>query len=657
MQSFQYFMLSIVSKGFQILPASCALWLGRACGWMMYCLDVKHRNQVYQNLKTVFLTEKSMPEIHGLARRFFINLGANVAEFLRLPVCSPEYLKRHVTFNGIEHFHEAMSRGKGAVLMTLHYGNWELPMLAFSSFGYPENLIYKAQARSSGFNRFMLASRMTAYQRFHQIRLFERGMGARKLFESLKRQELIGMVIDQGGKEGVPVEFFGRTARFSDGGIRLAFKTGAAMCAGGLIRRRGLNHELMIHPFEPVMEHEDEDQNVQATLQRAVHLFEQMIRDHPEQYMWMYKFWKSDQTRNIMILDDGRVGHLRQSQAAARAVAQETEDRGGDSCETIVPVRYRYPAAKQVVLLCAFLRVIIPKRIVMSILKACLSSESFNGLWALKPDVVISAGSLSAPVNALIAREHRAKAVALLRPSALPFSYFDAVILPEHDLLLKQISGRHEILTKGAPNLVDDAYLKDQSERLMRHYSHLKLRNKFMIGVLIGGDTKSYVLDESTVKILSHQIKEAAEQLDADIMITTSRRTSEKVENVLIREFKKYHRCHLLVIANRNNVDEAVGGILGMADVVVVSGDSISMISEAASSGKRTVVFPVKRAQGAREDYKHNRFVDRLNKEGYVVSSDVRMVGQAIFNLAKNKIVTRKLDDTGTIRKGLSRIL
>jgi len=40
-----------------------------------------------------------------------------------------------------------------------------------------------------------------------------------------------------------------------------------------------------------------------------------------------------------------------------------------------------------------------------------------------------------------------------------------------------------------------------------------------------------------------------------------------------------------------------------------------------------------------------------------VVSSDVRMVGQSIFNLVKNKIVTRKLDDTGTIRKGLSRIL
>jgi lauroyl/myristoyl acyltransferase len=650
-------MLNFLAWLFQSLPGACAISIGRLCGLIMYFVDGKHRNQVYQNIKTAFCSEKSRQEIRILTRRFFINLGANFVEFLRLPRLCPDDMQASLEINGVEHFEQAMAQKKGAVLMTIHFGNWELPMLAFCQFGYPENLIYKAQSGASGFNEFMLSSRSGAYERFKGITLFERGMGARKLFEALKRNEVIGMVIDQGGKEGTPVTFFGRTARFSTGGIRLAIKTGAAMCIGGLVRKSGLKHELMVHPFHPSLESHDEDQNVRMNLQRAVGIFEQLIREHPEQYMWMYKIWKSDLSCHIMILDDERVGHLRQSQAVARAVREETASRGGESCEKRILIRYRFQAGKYLLLVSAFMGRLLPRRVIMKILKISLDPESFDGLCRMKADVVISAGSLCAPVNTLIAREHEAKAVTLLRPSMLPLSRFDAVVLPEHDVLVKAMVGKNVVLTKGAPNLVDEKYLNDQAALLMQRYSHLKLRNKFVIGVLLGGDTKSYILDESVARILANQIKEAAEQLDADIMITTSRRTSDKVENVFYREFKKYARCQLLVIANRNNVNEAVGGILGLADVVVVSGDSISMVSEAASSGKRTVVFPVKRREGAKEDYKHNRFVDRMNKEGYILSSEPRMIGQSIFHLAKNKLSTRKLDDAATIRQCISRIL
>ena len=63
-------------------------------------------------------------------------------------------------------------------------------------------------------------------------------------------------------------------------------------------------------------------------------------------------------------------------------------------------------------------------------------------------------------------------------------------------------------------------------------------------------------------------------------IITTSRRTPKKIENLLQREFKRHPACRLLIIASSNNVPEAMGGILGVSDLVIVSGDSISMVAE-----------------------------------------------------------------------------
>ena len=657
MQSVLFVIIKLTVWILRCLSADAAVAVGSFSGWVMYCLDCKHRDRVYQNLKIALADQRSLKEIRVLTRKYFVNLGANFAEFLRLPMSDGDELQKNITYDGLENFQNAMAEGKGAVLMTIHYGNWELPMLALCAFGYPANLIFKIQESASAFNTVMVACRKDAYERFEGVKLFERGIGARQLITALKQNELIGMVIDQGGKEGVPVEFFGRQARFSPGGMRLALKVGAPMCVGVLKREKGCRHRLIIRRFDSVFESEDEKENAVINLQKAIRVMEEMAREAPEQYMWLYKIWKFDPSQNVMILDDGRVGHLRQSEAVACIVKDIGDARGGETAMKSIRIRYRQWPAKYFVLLTALGHRVIPNRCALKILQWCLDRESFLQLCAMKADVVVSAGSFCAPVNSIISREHRAKRISLLRPSILPWSYFHVVILPEHDLTQKNARSPKLILTKGAPNLVTDAYLKESAQKLLQRYSHLKLINKFTIGVMVGGDTKDYVLDEALAKILVNQVKEAAEQLNADILITTSRRTSEKVENLFMREFKKHPRCRLLVLANRNNIPEAVGGILGLSDVLIISGDSISMVSEAASSGKRTVVFPVKRRAGSRGGHKHNRFVDRLNREGYILCSDPKLIGQSIFNLAKNKIYTRKLDDGMAIRERLHQIV
>ncbi|MFA5260532.1 MAG: ELM1/GtrOC1 family putative glycosyltransferase, partial [Candidatus Omnitrophota bacterium] len=278
----------------------------------------------------------------------------------------------------------------------------------------------------------------------------------------------------------------------------------------------------------------------------------------------------------------------------------------------------------------------------------------------VKADFVISCGSAASYINFLLSAEQYAKSVSILKPGVLNVRHFSLVILPEHDRRWENNSydDSNVIFTKGALNLIDAEYLRENAEKLLKRFSHLKIRDNFKIGVLLGGDTKECVLSVKKVKIMLHQLIEVSEEMNADILFTTSRRTSEQVESLIQRQLKHFSRCRLLILANRNNVPEAVGGILGLSDMVIVSGDSISMISEAACSGKPAIVFPIQSRfpLGAKES-KHHRFIDVLAEQGYILSTDVKRLKQAVYNLVKNKIRLHILDDSSIIEVGLKKIL
>ena len=123
-------------------------------------------------------------------------------------------------------------------------------------------------------------------------------------------------------------------------------------------------------------------------------------------------------------------------------------------------------------------------------MKLFLTGPSFKDVMKYKADYVISCGSQAAGVNYILSQNHLAKSISILTTGLLSKERFDVVVLPEHDKPKKDIRRTRLITTKVSPNLINAAYLKEQSEGLMKHYSHLKgsVRTKF--GVLIGGDTR-----------------------------------------------------------------------------------------------------------------------------------------------------------------------
>jgi len=637
----------------RVLPINFALFIGRVIGLIAYCFDIKHKSIAYANLKIAFAETKSTREIKRILRQLFQNYGMNLIELLRLPLMTPERFDKYIKIEGKEHVTEALGGGKGVVLHAMHYGSWEMASLASGMMGAPYKVVVKPQKRFS-----KLDDLLNEYRSSNGSVVVERGFGTRKFIEGLRNNEIVGLVVDQGGKGGTLMPFFGRHSSMSVGAIRMGLKLGVPVCFAIIIRQKGPYHKFIIHKPFHLENTGDIEQDVKNNLSKVIEILEKYIKESPSEYMWFYKIWKYAKESSTLILNDGKTGHLRQSEAIASIIKKALAEREISSEIKTVNIEFKNNLAKNAVHLLSVFTNNYLFQGKLGILKWFLKKDSFEKIISTRTDFVVSCGSSTAGLNYLLSSDYQAKSVVVLKPGIHSMNRFDLVVLPQHDKKKSYEAKNNVIFTKGAPNLIDAKYAAVQSELLLKRFSHLKKGNNFKIGFLLGGDTKGYYFDERNIKMVIHQIKEVAEELNAHILITTSRRTPASIENMLSREFKRYEKCPLLIIANKNNPEGAVGGIIGLSDVVLVSGDSVSMISEAASSGKKTVVFPAQRKISASgKVHKHVRFIDMLNEQGYILSSDVRTIRQSIYGLAKNKIQTRTIDDDKTILDAVRKII
>ncbi len=645
-----YCSVKAIAAFFRFLPAGAALWIGRLFGRIAYCFDLRHRAMAYANLKVAFSASKSSEELRRITRDVFEQCGQNIVETLRLPRYSSENYREVVEIEGEEYVHDALRRGKGILFVAMHFGNWELASLACASLG-PYKLVAKPQTKMAKLDELLIEYRKRA-----GVQSLSKGMETRSIIRTLRANGMIGIVVDQGGKDGVLLPFFGKTASLSVGAIKIGLKMDVPLCFCVINRKKDARHRLRIYPPISLSKTGELNKDVETNLAAIVKLMENNIRQSPSEYNWFYKIWKYSTESTTLILNDGRTGHLRQSQAVANALNKALSERGVSSTIKTVEVKFRNAWAVPLLSLAGVWanRWFFQGR--ADCLKMFLSRETYRELMSQRADFVVSCGSSMAGLNYLLTMDHKAKNIVVLKPGLLDFRKFGLVILPRHD---KPKDGNHPgriVYTRVAPNLIDQQYLQEQAELFLKRFSHVKQGYRKRIGLLLGGDTRQYALSEQTVKMVINQLKGAAEELNAELLVTTSRRTPVKIEQLLLRELKKYERCDILIIANKNNVPEAVGGILGVSDILVVSGDSISMISEAVSAGKNTIIFPLQNLNG-RAKHKYALFAEILNDEGYALAVKANDLGRFVIDVARNKIKFKTISEQDTILKEIRKII
>ncbi|MBI4876350.1 MAG: lysophospholipid acyltransferase family protein [Acidobacteria bacterium] len=233
--------------------------------------------------------EFALPELDSAARErivdgVFRSIARVLVAFARLPRLRPENLGEWIRYQGLEHFEEAKRRGRGVLFATAHLGNWELSAFAHGLLTEPMHVVVRA------LDNPLLDALVERYRTLGGNRVIEKKDAARGILKALGRNEAVGILIDQNAspENGVFVDFFGVAACATTGLAKLAAHSGAAVIPGfALWNEAERRYVLRFYPPLEITGHAEADTaRLQAQLEAA-------IREHPDQWLWIHRRWKT----------------------------------------------------------------------------------------------------------------------------------------------------------------------------------------------------------------------------------------------------------------------------------------------------------------------------------------------------------------------------
>jgi len=638
---FLYIILKCLSYTCQRLPLKLVLFLGSSLGRIVYHLDKKHRQIVWKNLRIVFAKEKSILELKEISKENFLRMGMNLMEIFVF-LFKRDYLLRYTEIDGLENLKKALEEKKGVILLGIHMGNWEICFALAKAMGIPLYILAEKQRKFPLLNKFLNEIRLSA-----GVKIIYAGQ-AKEAIRILKEGKVLGVVADHGIKEGIDADFFGRKVLTPTLAMRLALKTDAFVLPAYIFRRETWGHRLVIMPPLKIEKSYDFKTDLVNNLTKVNRVFEEVIREHPYDYLWSYRRFKYNKDIIVLILEDGITGHIRQSEALVELIKEVASEKGLLVKVERVKVEFKNRFFKTLQSLAVGSADKSYCRQCLWCLKNFLTQECFLKIKSIYADIVISCGTSVVGVNFVVSSLNQAKSIVIMRPSFLSTKRFNLVIIPKHDRPLKR---KNIIVTLGALNLINEDYLKEHSDKLREYLGVNFIPEKDYIGLLIGGDAKNFHLEKDTVSDMICQIKSIAEKFSLGILVTTSRRTNKEIEVLVKKEFMDYPLCKFLVIANEYNPSFAIGGILGLSRIVIISPESISMISEAASSHRYVIVFQ------ATIDRKHKDFLYYMNKNEYIYTCLPKDLSKTMEKLLREQPTIKILNDKQVVKEGLRKIL
>ncbi|PIR39835.1 MAG: nucleoside-diphosphate sugar epimerase [Alphaproteobacteria bacterium CG11_big_fil_rev_8_21_14_0_20_39_49] len=227
-------------------------------------------------------------------------------------------------------------------------------------------------------------------------------------------------------------------------------------------------------------------------------------------------------------------------------------------------------------------------------------SSELKSPW---PDIVLGAGRKTAPVARYIKKvsQGKTKAIQIMWPG-FPYRHFDMIFVPQHDGIA---AGGRIVNTVGSPNRINKDVLSKKKKKWEEAFSYMQ--DPF-VALLVGGDTKKGKFTTAHAQELANKVNLFFQDKKGSLLVTNSRRTSEDAVQVLKKEIKVKFHYHDYYSTNEN----PYFGYLAISDAIIASGDSISMCSEACSSGKPVFIY----APESLTPDKHRRFHQNLYEKG-----------------------------------------
>jgi KDO2-lipid IV(A) lauroyltransferase len=261
--------------------------LGKLMGTLLFLIDVPHRRIVRRNLKFAY-PDWTADHIRKISKRVFQNLAITLLEIYKMASDSCEDVIAKIRPSGLEHLVRAVAQKNGLVIISAHLGNWEAGLQFLSCFlELPITGVAKT-IRFGPLNRWLNQMRT----RFGQEIVNKKG-ALPHMRAALRRGEVMGLLIDQGKRsESVDVLFYGKTVTTTPAAALLALRCKSPVLPIFCVREAGGQLTFRVDPPLVLKRTNDLRSDLIANTQMMTDVVEKMVREYPDQWLWLHKRWK-----------------------------------------------------------------------------------------------------------------------------------------------------------------------------------------------------------------------------------------------------------------------------------------------------------------------------------------------------------------------------
>ncbi len=271
-----------------LFPRRLSLFLGANLGKLAYLVLPEARQTVFKNLETAFPNLETNA-CRKISLKVFESLGQNSADAVRLQKMSREEINEIVETEGMKHFDEAYRLGRGVMAVTGHIGNFELLAAYFSLRGYKVSVIGR-ELYDPRLDKLLIQSRERM-----GVQNISSAISVKEVIRALNSGRALGVLMDQDSSRvrGIFVNFFGRLARTPVGPVILALKLNCPVVPMAIIQTKKNKYRIIVRPEIKPLPDKSRDENIVYLTQRCTDFLEKIIREYPEQWVWMHKRWRT----------------------------------------------------------------------------------------------------------------------------------------------------------------------------------------------------------------------------------------------------------------------------------------------------------------------------------------------------------------------------
>lgn len=283
--------LLVVALAFVLrrVPRRAARAIGRAIAWLMYRLDRRHVRIAREAVAASF-PEEDAAWVRRVVRACYRHLGLSIADFARMRRITPGNVREYAVLDEDSRANSERIKadGRGAIFLTGHVGLWEYTGFCYVAHGYPLAAIARP------IDNPLLSDWVDRERTRLGLRLFHKRGALVSAMRWLRDGGGVGILLDQdAGKRGIFVPFFGRLASTLPTAAELSLRTGAPVWCGTSWRDPdGLHHIVIRGPVEAPRTG-DHEKDVAALTAACNAALEARVREHPEQWLWPHRRWKT----------------------------------------------------------------------------------------------------------------------------------------------------------------------------------------------------------------------------------------------------------------------------------------------------------------------------------------------------------------------------